>query len=53
MHRPTRQHQHLLEKIARKEALSKRHTRKAGKRAKTWRKWAAAYAPLAQQENAS
>lgn len=53
MHRPTRQHQHLLEKIARKEALAKRRNRKAGPRAKTWRKWVATYAPLTQQENAS
>jgi hypothetical protein len=39
MDRPTRQTNHLLQKIARKESLAKAHTRKSGKRLKQWRKW--------------
>jgi hypothetical protein len=40
MNRPTRQHQHLTQKIARKES---RTPGKAGKRTKRWRKWAEKY----------
>jgi hypothetical protein len=43
MHRPSRQHNHLLQKIARKESLAKARTRKVGSRLKQWRKWAKAY----------
>jgi hypothetical protein len=43
MNRPTRQHQHLTEKIARKES---RTPGKAGKRVKRWRKWAEKYKAL-------
>jgi hypothetical protein len=50
MHRPTRQHQHLLQKIATKDARSHK---KPGRRTKKWRKWAAQYAPLAQQAEAA
>ena len=47
MHRPSRQHQHLLEKIARKESRAKSKNRKAvGSRLKQWKKWAEAYKPL-------
>jgi hypothetical protein len=42
MNRPTRQRDHLLQKIARKESRS---PRKPGKRLKQWRKWAEAYRP--------
>ena len=48
MHRPTRQHQNLLEKIAAKESRAKRHERKPGKRAKQWSKWVKTYEPLTQ-----
>lgn len=47
MHRPSRQHQHLLEKIARKESRAQSKNRKAGSRLKQWKKWAEAYKPLA------
>lgn len=46
MHRPSRQHQHLLAKIAEKEARS---LKKPGKRTKRWRTWAARYKELAAQ----
>jgi len=49
MHRPSRQHNHLLLKIARKESLAKARSRKNGKRLKQWRKWAEAYKGLVQQ----
>jgi len=49
MHRPSRQHQHLLEKIARKESRAKSKNRKAGARLKQWKKWAEAYKGLATQ----
>jgi hypothetical protein len=49
MHRPTRQHNHLVQKIARKESLVKARNRKNGKRLKQWKKWAEAYKALAQQ----
>ncbi|WP_170319385.1 hypothetical protein [Polyangium spumosum] len=49
MHRPSRQHQHLIEKIASKESRAKAHNRKPGKRLKQWRKWAEAYKGLATQ----
>ncbi len=49
MHRPTRQHNSLLQKIARKESLAKTRNRKNGKRLKQWKKWAEAYKGLAQQ----
>ncbi len=47
MHRPSRQHQHLLEKIARKESRAKAQNRKGGSRVKQWKKWVEAYKPLA------
>jgi hypothetical protein len=43
MNRPTRQHQHLTAKIARKET---RTPGKPGKRTKRWRKWAEKYKTL-------
>ncbi|HVY47638.1 MAG TPA: hypothetical protein VHB21_17230 [Minicystis sp.] len=46
MHRPTRQHATLAQKIAEKEARS--HKKKPGKKAKRYKKWAATYQPLAQ-----
>ncbi|MDC3960397.1 hypothetical protein [Polyangium jinanense] len=49
MHRPSRQHQHLLEKIARKEGRAKAKNRKPGTRLKQWKKWAEAYKALAAQ----
>jgi hypothetical protein len=49
MHRPSRQHKHLLEKIALKEARAKSKNRKGGARVKQWRKWAKAYEGLVQQ----
>jgi len=49
MHRPSRQHKHLLEKIARKESRSKAQNRKGGKRLKAWRNWAKKYESLAAQ----
>ena len=39
MHRPTRQHKNLLQKIEKKVARS----RKSGKKAKRWKKWAETY----------
>jgi hypothetical protein len=47
MNRPTRQHKHLLEKIADKEARAQSVQRKPGKRTKRWRKWAENYKALA------
>lgn len=41
MNRPSRKLAHLLEKVARKESISRK---KPGKRTKTWRKFAAAAA---------
>jgi hypothetical protein len=49
MHRPSRQHNHLLQKIARKESLAKTRNRKSGKRLKQWKKWAEGYKALTQQ----
>jgi hypothetical protein len=49
MHRPSRQHHHLLEKIALKESRVKAKNRKAGARLKQWKKWAEAYKGLATQ----
>ncbi|HRI63857.1 MAG TPA: hypothetical protein PK156_06455 [Polyangium sp.] len=49
MHRPSRQHNHLLQKIARKESLAKARSRKNGKRLKQWKKWAESYKALTQQ----
>ena len=49
MHRPTRQHNHLLNKIARKESLAKARNRKGGARVKQWKKHVEAYKPLTQQ----
>ena len=50
MNRSTRQHQHLLEKIARKESRAKSKNRKAsGSRLKQWKKWAEAYKPVVAQ----
>jgi hypothetical protein len=43
MNRPQRQHAHLTEKIATKAARSHK---KAGKRAKRWKKWFEQYKPL-------
>jgi hypothetical protein len=45
MHRPTRQHAHLAEKIAAKETRSHK---KPGKRTKRWKKWAEQHKPLVQ-----
>ena len=50
MHRPSRQHQHLLTKIARKQERAKQQTRPTGKRHKQWTRWSTQYAPLVQQE---
>ncbi len=44
MNRPTRKWNHLVEKVARKEAVS---LKKPGTRTKRWRKWVAAYKDLA------
>lgn len=44
MNRPSQKLARLLEKIARKES---RTPGKAGKRIKQWRKWVAAYRPIA------
>jgi len=49
MHRPSRKHKHLLEKIARKEALTKAGNRHVGSRLKRWKKWAEAYKDLVNQ----
>ncbi|MBK9266645.1 MAG: hypothetical protein IPM54_43520 [Polyangiaceae bacterium] len=49
MHRPSRQHNHLLQKIARKESLAKARKRHVGRRLKQWRKWSKAYEGLVQQ----
>lgn len=46
MHRPTRQHQHLVQKVAQKQALSAARSRKPGRKTKRWNKWVAQYAPL-------
>ena len=46
MNRPARQRANLLEKIARKD--SRTTGKKAGKRAKAWRKWAEHYKPAAE-----
>jgi hypothetical protein len=43
MNRPTRQRQHLLEKIDRKQS---RTPGKAGKRTKRWKKWAEKHKPV-------
>jgi len=43
MQRPTRQRQHLLEKVAEKSARS--HKKKPGKRTKRWKKWLEQYKP--------
>jgi hypothetical protein len=45
MHRPTRQHKHLVEKIATKTARS---PRKPGRRTKRWKKWTESYKGLVQ-----
>lgn len=45
MHRPTRQHKHLLEKIEEKKARS----RKRGKKAKRLAKWAEEYKDLCKE----
>lgn len=44
MNRPTRKRNHLLEKVAEKEA---RRPGKAGKRLKRWRKWVKTYEAIA------
>lgn len=46
MHRPTRQHKNLLQKIEKKVARS----RKSGKKAKRWKKWAEEYKDNVKQE---
>jgi len=43
MSRPTRQREHLIEKVAAKATLS--HKKKAGKRTKRWKKWIEQYKP--------
>lgn len=47
MNRPARQRKHLIEKLASKESRST-GKRKAGKRAKRWRKWIETYKPIAE-----
>ncbi|WP_437670540.1 hypothetical protein [Sorangium sp. So ce131] len=46
MHRPTRQHQHLTEKLAQKQQRSAQSSRKPGRKTKRWGKWLTQYAPL-------
>lgn len=46
MHRPTRQHKNLLQKIENKVARS----RKSGKKAKRLKKWAAEYKDNVKEE---
>jgi hypothetical protein len=48
MHRPSRQLNNLIQKIARKESLAKAHNRKGGKRVKQWKKSVEAFKSLAQ-----
>jgi len=48
MHRPSRQHQHLLAKIALKESRANSKNRSAGSRLKQWKKWAEKYKDLTQ-----
>lgn len=48
MNRPTRKHQHLLQKIADKESRAKARNKKGGSRLKQWKKWAEAYKALAE-----
>lgn len=47
MHRPTRQHEHLVRKIAEKQTRNP-SKKKPGRKTKLWNKWAALYAPLTQ-----
>jgi len=49
MNRPSRQTNHLLTKIARKESLAKARNRKSGKRLKQWKKWVEATKAAAPQ----
>jgi hypothetical protein len=51
MHRPTRQHQNLVAKVAEKRNRSQK--KKPGRKAKKWNKWIAQYAPLAQGSGAT
>jgi hypothetical protein len=51
MHRPTRLHQHLVSKVAEKQARNTK--KKPGRKTKAWSKWVALYAPLAQGAEAS
>ena len=44
MNRPTRQRNHLIEKVAAK--VSREKGQKAGKRTKRWRKWIESYKAL-------
>lgn len=44
MHRPTRQHRHLVEKIENKKTRAKKN----GKKTKRWTKWAESYKGLNQ-----
>ena len=44
MNRPSRQHNHLVEKVSLKESRS---LKKPGKRTKRWRKWIERYKELA------
>jgi len=47
MNRPARQRDHLIEKAAAKEARTQSSGRKAGKRAKRWKKAIEAYKTVA------
>jgi hypothetical protein len=47
MNRPTRQHKHLVEKVASKTARVEATGRKPGKRTKRYKAWVEAYKPLA------
>jgi hypothetical protein len=53
MDRPTRQTNHLLTKMARKESLAKARNRKAGARLKQWRKWTEAFKARSTEQAAS
>ncbi len=49
MNRPSRKHQHLLNKIAEKESRAQSKNKKGGARVKQWKKWAEAYKGLVTQ----
>jgi hypothetical protein len=48
MKRPTRQRNHLVEKVALKQSRTTAKNRKPGKRAKRWRKWIESYKAVAE-----